>query len=212
MAAPAPARPNGIGARLTAKVGPLPVWAWALVLLVGGYLAYRLVAGSSSNSPAAAPSGASSDTGSSADAADMSAGGSDGAPPASGSGASSDNADLAGYLSGLQGSVDSLTSAVQMSPAFWPTSGDAGSGAFIPNDGSSYAGGSTPSGTTPKATSVAASSPKTTAPVKAPTATIRYYTYAPGKAPASRKGDEAPARGPAGTTLHFATGKGYYYA
>lgn len=212
MAAPPPAKPNGIGARLTAKVGPLPVWAWALVLLIGGYLAYRLIGGSSSSTPAAAPSGASSDAGSSADA-DTSAGGSDGAPPASGFGASSDSSDLAGYLSGLQGSVDSLTSAVQMSPAFWPTSGDAGSGAFIPNDGSLYSsGGATASGTTPKATSVAASSPKTTAAKTAPTATIRYYTYAPGKAPASRKGDEAPARGPAGTTLHFATGKGYYYA
>ncbi len=37
----------GIGDRLTRKVGPLPVWGWAF-LIVGGYLAYRKLSGGSS--------------------------------------------------------------------------------------------------------------------------------------------------------------------
>ena len=36
----------------------------------------------------------------------------------------------------------------------------------------------------------------------------RYYTFAPGKAPAGRKGDEIKLQ--PGQTLHFAAGKGYY--
>ncbi len=32
----------GLSARLTRKVGPLPVWAWAVVILAGGYLVYKL--------------------------------------------------------------------------------------------------------------------------------------------------------------------------
>lgn len=35
---------SGIGGRLTRKVGPLPVWGWAF-LIVGGYLAYRKLSG-----------------------------------------------------------------------------------------------------------------------------------------------------------------------
>lgn len=44
------------------------------------------------------------------------------------------------------------------------------------------------------------------APSRRPSAPSRYYTYAPGKAPAHRKGDEAPRTG----TLRYTAGKGYW--
>jgi hypothetical protein len=196
----------GVVERATAKVGPLPVWAWALVILVGGYLAYRFTAGrsssSSSSTTSAEPATQATDPGS----LDLTPVGADtGSPPASsGQGGAADNlnSDLYGYLSGLQGSVDALTASVQMSPAFWPgtESGSSGSGSTVPN------------GQTPASPAAAAAAAKPAAKPAPPPASVRYYTYAPGKAPAARKQDEAPAKGPAGTTLHFKSGKGYFYA
>lgn len=199
---------RGIGARLTAKVGPLPVWAWALGLLIVGYLVYRFSgAGSSSNTTSSTDSSTTAFDAGTNDGATTPAGAGDtGSPPASGQGGAADNlsGDLFGQLTGLQGSVDSLTALVQATPAFYDPS-NAGAGSDVPLNGQPQQPASTASSSTTKAPA------KPTATTSAP-AHIRYFTYAPGKAPKSRKGDEAPARGPAGTTLHFARGKGYYYA
>ena len=204
--APEP-RAGGIVGRLTAKAGPLPVWAWALVILVGGYLAYRLLGNKAGSSSTTADTTVEDTPTPAIDSDTTPVGGDTGSPPGqSGMGSSADNlsADLYGQLTGLQGSVDALTSAVQLSPAFWP--GDestAGSGSGVPN-------GTTPA--TPAKQAAAKKAPaKPAAKAKAP-ASVRYYTYAPGKAPKNQKGNEAPGKGPAGTTLRFAKGKGYYYA
>ncbi len=196
--ADAPAR-GGIVGRVTAKVGPLPVWAWALVILVGGYLGYKLLApkdtGAASPTETPAPSPAVDP--------DLTPVGIDtGSPPASGGGGgAADNlsADLYGQLTGLQGSVDNLSALVQMSPAFWPSDGSSGSGSQVTN------------GTTPASPAAKVAAP-VAKPAAKPAAPARYYTYAPGKAPAGRKADQAPAKGPAGTTLHYKAGKGYYYS
>ncbi len=197
----------GVGARLTAKVGPLPVWAWALGLLVGGYLLYRVVSAGGSSSTTS--SGATTDSQQTTDTAAQT-GGDSGYPSAtSGQGTSADNlnGELLSQLSGFQTSVDYLTAAIQTSPAFWPGSGDAGSGAYVANDGT---------GTQPTAAPAAKPPAKPTAKRPAPAAgakpTVRYYTYAPGKAPKGKAAQAAPARGPAGTKLRFTRGKGYYYA
>lgn len=34
---------SNLGERFTRKLGPLPVWAWAAIIVVGGYLTYRMV-------------------------------------------------------------------------------------------------------------------------------------------------------------------------
>lgn len=196
-----PGSRRGMVARFTAKAGPLPVWAWALLILVLGYLAYRLSGGGSSSSSSSSSPAA--DT-TSAVTPDASSSGDTGSPPASGQGGPADNLNdsVLSQLTGLQGSVDALTGLVQTTPAFWPGSGDAGAGA----GGELALPHSTP--LQPAATR-SASSPRgsSTAP-----AHVRYYTFAPGKAPKNKRSQEAPARGPAGTTLHFKRGKGYYYA
>jgi len=217
---------RGIGARLTAKVGPLPVWGWALLLLIAGYLVYRFsgAGSSSSSSSSGATNSDGSNLGTDAGVSDSSttpAGGdTGGSPPASGQGGAADNlsSDLFGQLTGLQGSVDALTALVQSTNPF-PDPGSAGAGASVPLDGSTGGGGddlqpypgstATTTTTTPAPPPPPPAKPSATPPAPAK---IRYWTYAPGKAPKNRKGDEAPAKGPAGTTLHFAKGKGYYYA
>ena len=194
--------------RATAKVGPLPVWAWALVLLVGGYLVYRFTgigsssSSSSSSSPPPDTGATSTDPASALDTTPI--GGDSGNPPASGQGGAADNlsGDLYSYLTGIQGSVDSLTAAVQMAPGFWDTS-SSGSGSVVPNSGAGAP-------TAPTRAPVKAA-PKP-APKPAAPAHVRYYTYAPGKAPKGQTANQAPAKGPAGTVLRFAKGKGYYYA
>jgi hypothetical protein len=136
----ATSRPKGLVGRFTAKVGPLPVWGWAALLLVGGYLAYRLFyQGGSSSSTTATP--ATDTTGAGSDA------GTAGSTPAGGdfSGSPSPdtqaglNGDLLSQLSGFQNGLDALTAAVQSSPAFWPTGGDSGAGSTVPNDGTQVA-------------------------------------------------------------------------
>ena len=195
---------RSLGARMTAKVGPLPVWAWAVLLLAVGYLVYRLRGGGSSSSSSTTTSSdtaGSTDTGSTTGSStDLSTAG-DVGPAAAGS-SSPDVGQLSDQIAGLSAGLDSLTAAVQSSPAFWPGSGDAGSGSTVPN-------GNTPP--PPAATAPAQVKPAASTSTAAPART-RYWTYAPGKAPKNRKGDEAPAHGPRGTRLHFAAGRGYYYA
>ena len=215
-------RPRGLLARATAKVGPLPVWAWALLLLIAGYLVYRLSgAGQGSSSADGAPAGAAPDPNST-----PISGGEDGAPPASGQGGAADNLNdgLLSQLSGFQGSIDTLTAAVQSSPAFWPGAGDSGSGSVVPNTGEMEVAPAPPTvaaktaakaparpAARAKAAKTAAKAPARPAARATASGKMRYYTYT-GKAPKTRKRDEAPARGPSGTTLHFVRGKGYYYA
>lgn len=197
--------------RLTAKVGPLPVWAWALILFVGAVLALRFTRTSSDSgtSDAATPAPT---TGMSALDQDTTPVGMDtGSPPAaSGQGSSADNMNdaLYGQLAGVQTSIDMLTAQVQTSPAFWSTS-DAGFGAIIPADGSKA-----PVANTVAKTQTAAAPTKVQAakaPAKQPTTPTKFYTYKPGNAPKGKKAQEAPARGPAGTSLKFRAGRGYYY-
>lgn len=193
--------------RLTAKVGPLPVYAWALILAVGGYLAYRLVNRDASTTPSGT---AATDAGSATDSDLTPVGGDTGSPPASGQGGAADNLNdtLFSQLSGFQGSIDSLTAAVQSSPAFWPGGEEqsAGSGSLVPNTATPAAGSTATSKKAPVASKPAA---KAAAP-----ASVRYYTYAPTAKLPSGVGaaNRAPAKGPAGTSLHFKSGKGYYYA
>lgn len=49
MAPPAKPKSGGFAARMTRKVGPLPVWAWAALILAAGYLIYRRRGTSSSS-------------------------------------------------------------------------------------------------------------------------------------------------------------------
>lgn len=50
--APAP-KPAKKGFNLTKKAGPLPVWAWAAIALIGGYLLYEHYKGTSSSATSA---------------------------------------------------------------------------------------------------------------------------------------------------------------
>lgn len=192
--------------RFTAKAGPLPVWGWAVLILAAGYLAYRLTAGKTTSSPTAAADSTQSDT-------PPTPSGDTGSPPASGQGGAADNmnsdllSQLSGQIEGVGGSVDALTGLIQSTPAFPSYSGgDAGAGSDGSGTTSGSGGGASSSGKATASTPV-----RPSAAPRAP-ARVRYYTFQPGRAPRGRKGDEAPARGPAGTTLHFARGKGYYYA
>lgn len=182
---------RSLGQRLTAKAGPLPVWAWAAVIL-GAYLLYsHFHTAASSSSTTASTDGTSTDT------TDQTPVTSDtsGNPPASGQGGPADN------MTGdpLSTSIDALTAAIQSSQAFSGSDpGNSGSQPWInlPD---------IPAVTPPKSTAAAIPKPA------AKPAPSRYYTYAPGKAPKGQAANQAPAKGPAGTTLHFTKGKGYFY-
>lgn len=104
--------------RLTHKVGPLPVWAWAAVILVVGYLIYRRSGGGAQAQTTAAPvsSGTSgSDTGA------VSGGGGSGTP------SSNLTPDLFGQLYDTNaGTIDSLTNAIVNKSALAASSLDAG--------------------------------------------------------------------------------------
>lgn len=196
---------RSLGQRLNGKVGPLPAWAWAAIIL-GAYLAYTHFAGGGA---AAATTSTSTDaTPSDVASSDNTPVTSDsGNPPASGGGGPADNVNdtLLSQLSGFGSSIDALTAAVQSAPAFQDVSGTSGSADF--------SGGSSPLVTLPALPAPAApkaavkAAPK---PAAKPVA-VHYYTYAPGKAPKGQAGNQAPASVP-GKTLHFTKGKGYYYA
>lgn len=191
---PAPGKKRSLGARLTGKVGPLPVWAWA-ALILGAYLLY-----SHFHQTAAAP--AATDTTSDTSMTDPNAtpvGSDTGNPPASGQGGVADN------MTGdpLSTSIDALTAAIQSSQAF--NEGAPG------NSGSADYSGAQPFINLPALPANTAPAATVAAKPAAKPAPSRYYTYAPGKAPKGQTANQAPAKGPAGTTLHFAKGKGYYY-
>lgn len=185
---------------LKEKKGPLPVWAWALIVAVGAFLAYRRYAGSAT-SPASSTT--STPTGSAVSDQTPVTSGDTGSPPASGQGSAADNVNdtLLSQLSGLGSSVDALTAAVQTTPAFSGAGGDfsGSSGAMvydyppISDTGSTSTGnGAVPAtSTTPAVTHPAA---------KVASTPTRYYTY---------KKNVPLAKGQA---LHFTTGKGYYAA
>lgn len=207
--ADAPARSSSrrsIGARLTAKAGPLPVWAWAAMILVGGYLVYRLRGGGSSTATTAATSSDTSSAGS-VDTSSTPVGSgdvsSDTGSAGAGGAASNVNDSLLSQLSGFQSSIDALTAAVQTTPGYSQPD------MAYPSPG--FPGAPLQTSTPSPAAKVAAPAPRPSATPRAP-AKIHYYTYAPGRAPRNEKRNEAPAHGPAGTRLHFARGKGYYYA
>lgn len=191
---------RSLGQRLTGKVGPLPAWAWA-ALILGAFLLYtRLHSSSSSSGDATAPASTSS-----SDQTPVT-GDTSGSPPASGGGdpASNVNDGLLSQLSGFGSSIDALTAAVQSSPAFVDGSN---------SGGANYGGGpiiSLPNMPAPAVGSAVAAKP--TPKIASPSAPVKYYTYAPGKAPKGQAKNTAPAKAPAGKTLHFTKGKGYYYA
>lgn len=219
---------------MTAKVGPLPVWAWALAILVVGYLIYR----HSSSSPSSTSASDTSSTDNSTPAPPDTSGtpGPDNTGGGSSTGGAGDggnlNDELLSQLSGFGNSIDALTSAVLTSEAFLPGSGDSGSGSIVPNGSTPLAPAKQPAatstgahgGTTKTTTTAAKTKPAPTlvsehgqgggfTPTTKPaqSTNVHYYTYAPGKAPKGQKANEAPASVP-GKTLHFAAGRGYYYA
>src|ERR1700681_1264559 len=43
---------KGIGSKLTKKGGPVPVWGWGVVALVGAYFVYKYISGKNASSAA----------------------------------------------------------------------------------------------------------------------------------------------------------------
>jgi hypothetical protein len=60
---PPPKAGKGIGSKLTKELGPLPVWGWGLVGLVGAYFVYKYISGKSAASAAATTAATSPATG-----------------------------------------------------------------------------------------------------------------------------------------------------
>ncbi len=121
--APDPA-PQGLTGRLTAKVGPLPVYAWALMIVGVGYLAYRHYStGGGSGSSSVASGGATGAPGSGTLGTQADTSGAAGGASAGAAGAASDN----GYgtitaLLGQQGAaLDSLSAQVAAGTPYQPT-------------------------------------------------------------------------------------------
>lgn len=99
-----PSSGGSIGERLTRKVGPLPVFVWAALILAAGYLFYRRSGGSSSQTTAGAPVSAGT---SGSDTGAVSGSGGSGSP------ASNLTPDLIGQLYDVNAStIDSLTNAI----------------------------------------------------------------------------------------------------
>jgi hypothetical protein len=99
---------KGIGSKLSKKLGPLPVWGWGLVGLVGAYFVYKYISGKSAASAAATTAATAPTTGTtgvgSADTTGASGGGSSGYSDGGGG-------QLAGLLSQLQSQGIGATSA-----------------------------------------------------------------------------------------------------
>jgi hypothetical protein len=109
-----PASPS-LGARLQRKVGPLPVWGWAAVIL-GAFLAYTRLSKSSS-AASTDSTGVTSNDGTT---------GSDAQQPASGGGTAADNlsGDLLAGLDANTSAIDSLTSQILSMPTPYSNVGD----------------------------------------------------------------------------------------
>lgn len=116
---PKPAAKAGFAARLTRKVGPLPVWAWAAVIL-GAYLLW-----SRTQKSAAAPAGDSTAATPAESTSGELASGSQ--VPASGQGGAVDNLNqaLLDRLDANQSSIDALTSQLLSQPSPYSNYGDA---------------------------------------------------------------------------------------
>lgn len=162
MAASKPAQKStrGLVNRLTAKVGPLPVWAWAAAILAAYFLYSRM------RPPAATTTG---DT-ASASTPDGSTGSAQ--VPASGQGSPADNlsSGLLSQLGANTAAIDALTSQILSQPTPYSNFGDApaagtpasdlgyGSGpAAVPTTPSPNDNRVSPSGHTPTPTAVGAS-------------------------------------------------------
>jgi hypothetical protein len=102
---------RGLGSRLSAKVGPLPVWAWAAVIL-GAYLLYTRLHPATATSDTTATPDTSGDSGAQS--------------PSSGMGGSGDNMSQALFdsLSANTSSVDALTSQLLSQPTPYSEFGD----------------------------------------------------------------------------------------
>jgi hypothetical protein len=205
--------------RFTAKVGPLPVWAWAVLLLIGGYLVYRLTGQGAAAAAPAAPVATGGDPSAVPDASLLG-----GSTPAGGSSTSPGpdatqpnvNDQLLSQLSGFGSSIDALSSLVQSSPAFWPGSGDSGSGSLVPNTAPDWYNVPPPWMTAPAAKPkvVKRPAPRIVRPAAKPkpSAKVTYYTYKPGTKVAPAKKAQVAPKAPPKKTLHYTKGKGYYYA
>jgi hypothetical protein len=192
--------------RLTAKAGPLPVWAWAAVLL-GAFLAYNHFHSSSSSTSTSSTGAGGSSTGTTdttTDTTPVTSGDSSSDTGTGGGGGSASNVndELLSQLSGFQSSIDSLTAAVQQSDG---TGGLPGSGNIDWGIPGGVEIAATP-GTIPSSSASPPAAPKPTAKVPPKPAAkvvpkkITYYTLK----------KNVPI-GP-GQSLHFTKGKGYYAA
>lgn len=216
---------GGLKARVTRKVGPLPVYGW--VLLIGGaYLAYRHFSGSSTAVGGANASASGSDEvggtlGAGGDTSGAGGGGSSGAGTESGE-SGSGYGDLfyalVGALASAPAADTGQTAAVPPPPPPVTSNAEASQPAFT----SAAPPPASPQGVavTKTETSYGQQSPvskATSGPLKGATAQgaaggaagtgeRKYYTYAPGKAPAGQKANEVPA----GKAFDFKAGQGYF--
>jgi hypothetical protein len=141
---PKPKSGGGLGKRLTRKVGPLPVWAWAAVIL-GAYLLWSRRSGGAATADTTAPTPTATSAGSDSLAQ----------VPASGQGSSADNLNgvLLDQLSANTSSLDALTSQL-LSAGPYQNFGDAPA-AGTPPPPTGGEGGTRPDGTTSIAADVA---------------------------------------------------------
>lgn len=159
MAAPSKRSPS-IAARLSRKVGPLPVWAWAAVIL-GAYFLYTRLHGGSSSSSAASNSTPATPT-------DTTSGSDSGAQvPVGGGGSPVDNssANLLSAIGANQAALDQLTSQILSQPTpysnvDWSTLLGAPYGSdFGLTDSGGPASQPTPAASTPAPTTVSSAHP-----------------------------------------------------
>lgn len=190
---------------------PLPVWLGvaAAGLLLGLYLRHRSSQGTIASATAAPLSDPNAGLGSSTGDIGSAVSGGGVAPPSSGFDPTTMDNLLQGIASGFaqqSSSEQNLVDAIGSLVYSIPSSG--GSGASAPGSDTSLPWISYDPYTTPTVKKKAPTPSKPKAPARAP---AKFYTYKPGKAPAGKKAQQAP-KAPKGKTLHYAKGKGYYYA
>lgn len=117
--APRTKRSPSFAARLTRKVGPLPVWAWAAIIL-GAYFLYTRLHSSSATSSSTPATPTTDTTGS-----DTGAVGSSSAPDTSG---------LSGALDTNTATLDQLTQQLLTMPSYGTLGDVTGLGAEVPSD------------------------------------------------------------------------------
>jgi hypothetical protein len=206
---PEPAGAKGKGSGLTRKLGPLPLWAWALIGLAGGYFLYKRMAGTGGPSAVASQAAQTS-----AETAPSSTGltGSAGSPSDTGQMSS----DLISALGGQQATIlqeleatnqDVLgLAASQISAAQANGVSPSSTTETQPVTGQQPGGSNSPTYyfLSPSLSGApAASKPATTAsvaPQPKPGVATKYFTYK----------RDVPLAG--GQTVHFTSGRGYYAA